>query len=129
MPLTLQVVKGVGCVTAVVEGEIDLDSRGVLADAIERLEREPVDLVIDLAGVTFVDSQGVNLLVHVHSVLEEAGASLVVARPSPAVRSLLELTGVDAYIELTDEPAPMSTVALSMDGHQPQQAAEIGRIP
>jgi stage II sporulation protein AA (anti-sigma F factor antagonist) len=105
MPLMLQIVKGVGCVTAVVEGEIDLDSRALLEDAIGRLEGEPVDLVIDLAGVTFVDSQGVNLLVQVHRVLEEAGASLTVARPSPSVLKIFELTGVDTYIDIdvTDE--------------------------
>jgi anti-anti-sigma factor len=78
-------------------------SRGVLDDAIARLEQEPVDLVLDLSGLTFVDSQGVNLLVNVHRVLQQAGASLTISRPSPAVRNILELTGVDTYFDVTDE--------------------------
>lgn len=105
MPLKLEAVKGDGVVTAVVAGDIDMGSRPILEEAIERLERDPVDLVLDLSGVTFVDSQGVNLLVQVRRVLQEAGASLTLARPSPAVRHILEVTGVDAYIEVTDEPA------------------------
>jgi anti-anti-sigma factor len=106
MPLTLEVVKRVESVTAVVSGEIDIESREVLEQAIDRLEQGPVvDLVIDLSGVTFVDSQGVSLLVHLHRVLQEAGASLTLVQPSPAVRNILELTGIDTYIDVTDEPA------------------------
>jgi anti-anti-sigma factor len=106
MPLTLEVGTNDGVVTAVVAGEIDIASRPELEEAIERLEQTPADLVIDLSGVTFVDSQGVNLLVHVHRVLQEAGASLAVARPSPVVRKVLELTGVDTYIDITEEARP-----------------------
>jgi anti-anti-sigma factor len=105
MPLKLEVGTNDGVVTAVVAGEIDIASRPELEEAIERLEQTPTDLVIDLSGVTFVDSQGVNLLVHVHRVLQEAGASLAVARPSPVVRKVLELTGVDTYIDITEEAA------------------------
>jgi anti-anti-sigma factor len=103
MPLTLDIVKSDDSVAVVIAGEIDLDSRQVLDDAISRLEADPVDLVLDLGGVTFVDSQGVNLLVHVRQVLDEAGASLTLLRPSPAVRKVLELTGVDTYVDIVEE--------------------------
>jgi anti-sigma B factor antagonist len=103
MPLQLEIVKGAGSVTVVVAGDIDMDSRHVLDDAIARLEAEPVDLVLDLAGVTFVDSQGVNLLVRVRKILEQAGVSLTITRPSPMVRKVLEVTRVDSYIDIVYE--------------------------
>jgi anti-anti-sigma regulatory factor len=50
MPLRLEITKSVGCATARIEGEIDLATKSQLEDGIDRLERHPVDLVLDLGG-------------------------------------------------------------------------------
>jgi anti-anti-sigma factor len=78
-----------------VAGELDLSSVGELASALD-----PVDgsLVIDLGGVSFMDSSGIRTLVVARKRLLNHGGSLLLRAPQPHVRLLLEITGLDAII-------------------------------
>ena len=78
-----------------VDGELDMAGAFKLEPAIEKVVAEdPVDeLVIDLAGVSFMDSAGLGSLLSAHERLKDLGISARVARPSPAVERVLEATG------------------------------------
>jgi SulP family sulfate permease len=52
------------------------------------------ELVIDLAGVNFIDSQGASTLAEVHSLLAADGVSLRLAKAKPQVLRVLEADGV-----------------------------------
>ena len=90
-----------------VQGEIDLytvprlqrELAGVLASA------GPVRLVVDLSGVDFCDSTGVNVLLAAHRQARETGGDLELAAPRPAVRKILQVTGLEAVFTVTDNPA------------------------
>lgn len=52
------------------------------------------NIAIDVGGVPFMDSSGLRSLVTVHSLLEKRRGALVVRRPAPTVRRMLEITGM-----------------------------------
>jgi anti-sigma B factor antagonist len=90
-----------------VQGEIDLYT-------VPRLQRElasvlagsdPVRLVVDLSGVDFCDSTGVNVLLAAHRQAREKGGDLELAAPRPAVRKILQVTGLETVFTVIDNPA------------------------
>lgn len=86
-----------------VSGEIDAHTAPEVAAAIA--ECPDGRLQIDLAGVEFVDSSGLRVLIEAHQSRQDAGRSLVLTNPSPVVRRLFDIAGVDGYLEIVDEPA------------------------
>jgi anti-anti-sigma factor len=82
-------------------GEIDHDSRDVLADAGEEaLRRRGVRLVIDLSAVTFCDSGGLSLFIDLHRRVTARGGSLCLASPQPPVLTVLRATNLDRLLAL-----------------------------
>ncbi|MFI5906123.1 STAS domain-containing protein [Dactylosporangium sp. NPDC051541] len=82
-----------GTVTVTASGELDMTSApqliNVLRDAIHAHGPSRVDL--DLTGVTFMDSTGLQVLVAANT---DVGGGLRITGTSPAVHRLLQLTGV-----------------------------------
>ncbi|RJL32213.1 STAS domain-containing protein [Bailinhaonella thermotolerans] len=93
-----------------VSGEIDLYTAPRLQAEFTRLLAERPDrVVIDMAGVEFCDSTGMNVLLSALKRLKEAGGVLEVASPRPAVRKILQVTGLDSVFIVHDElPAELS---------------------
>jgi anti-sigma B factor antagonist len=63
-------------------------------------------VVLDLGGVSFLDSVGVGVIVGGHARLHHEGGALHLAAPTTSVRNLLGLTRLDALIptfETVDE--------------------------
>ena len=76
-------------------GDVDLVSAADLVAEVDRLALAPGQrVVLDLSGVGFMDSTGLNVLVRLHRRVEEVGGVLTVQDPSTQVRHLLELTGL-----------------------------------
>jgi anti-anti-sigma factor len=74
-----------------VRGEIDMDNAGELVDAIERVADTAV---VDLSGVTFIDSTGLKGLLRAQQAARQRGDDLILRHPSKAVRRALERTGL-----------------------------------
>ncbi|MEW9530849.1 STAS domain-containing protein [Microbispora sp. NPDC049125] len=78
-------------------GEIDLYTAPRLqAEFTRLLEAAPDRVVIDMSGVEFCDSTGMNVLLSALKRLRERGGNLEVAAPRPAVRKILQVTGLDS---------------------------------
>jgi len=71
-----------------VSGELDLSTVPQLRDALAVVRDPGGDLVLDFAGVSFVDSSGLGLLLSTARTMTERGASLVLRSPAPTVRRL-----------------------------------------
>jgi anti-sigma B factor antagonist len=84
--------------TLVVVGEIDSHTAPALA---ERLSGDPEIVVIDLAGVSFIDSSGLRILIEAHRSRIDADTSLTLRAPSAAVQRLLEISGLSAHLDVT----------------------------
>ena len=85
-----------GTATVYVEGEIDLSTCDKLRDAIEVFHG---NLAVDMSGVTFLDSSGISTLVSQRIRLEATSHRLRIVNPSQAVRTVLEITGLEDWIE------------------------------
>jgi anti-sigma B factor antagonist len=84
-------------------GEVDVASAPRLRDRLVQLVNEgPPNLVVDMSGLTFIDSMGLGALV---SGLKRARAhdgDLRLAGPSDHVAQVLAITRLDAAFQVTD---------------------------
>jgi anti-sigma B factor antagonist len=104
------VTKGEGSLTRprpqsvlVLAGELDVASA---TDAYKRMLelnlRPGAQLVLDLSGLTFMDSTGIRLILQAGEYASMRGADLVIVRPPDRVMRVLELVGLDEQLDLVD---------------------------
>jgi anti-anti-sigma factor len=82
--------------TVILDGEFDaagLARFGRYFSAV--LAPHPLSVAVDARGVTFIDSSGLLALLRSRDAATEAGVAFRVIKPSPALRRLAELAGVD----------------------------------
>ncbi len=80
-------------------GECDLNTGRQLRDALtSEVSRGARRLILDLSGLTFMDSTGMQVLLGARTVLAVRGGILILVSPQPAVARILELTGADQLI-------------------------------
>lgn len=84
----------------VLVGEIDAHTAPELAAHLDPLPGASGDVVVDLAGVTFIDSSGLRVLVEAHHRSSESGRRLALRSPSPAVVRLLEISGLADHLDV-----------------------------
>ncbi|MHA3702596.1 STAS domain-containing protein [Jatrophihabitans sp. YIM 134969] len=91
-----------GAVVIAVAGDLDIATADHLfRDAHEALRsREGSTLVLDLSGVSFLDSSGIGTLVELRNVATDTGGQLVLRRPSARTRRLLEITALDTVFTI-----------------------------
>jgi anti-sigma B factor antagonist len=85
----------------------ELDMAGV--DRFERLlaadgSTEAGTFVVDLRGLTFIDSSGLRAVIMADQRVRDKGGRFVVVRGPDRVNEVMEMTGVAKQIELVDEP-------------------------
>jgi anti-anti-sigma factor len=85
-----------------VKGEVDVATSALLAAAIARaMARKPgapLDLVIDLGRVRFIDVSGIRVLVNAAHQARGRGGTLVLRSPSPALRRMLGVLHLDEVL-------------------------------
>ncbi|MGH9306259.1 MAG: STAS domain-containing protein [Acidimicrobiales bacterium] len=87
-------------------GEIDVSTTGYLRSVLDRqvdLPDNPL-VVLDLAGVTFIDSSGLNDIVSASRRMRAVGSDLVLQHPRPAVTQVLATTGIDRILTMAEDP-------------------------
>jgi anti-sigma B factor antagonist len=99
----------VGRVLVRLAGECDLAVARELDDTLlAAVGRAPV-VVVDVAGLDFLDSSGLHGLVTAHHAARDRGGRLYVVNPTGAVAAVLDLTGVAALLSpgatAVDRPA------------------------
>jgi anti-sigma B factor antagonist len=89
-----------GTVRLAVEGEVDLANADELREALVTVldDRTVERLVVDLAGVGFLDSRGVAALAAGYRATRTGPAELLVVNCRPNVRLVLEITGLDKVL-------------------------------
>ena len=92
-----------------VAGEIDLYTapklHSELMTALSATRGAPLHLVVDMTGVEFCDSTGMNVLLAAQRRAREAGGDLSLASPRPAIRKVLQVTGLESVFTVLDNPA------------------------
>jgi anti-sigma B factor antagonist len=86
--------------TVAISGDVDIGSAPGLREQLQRLEARKV--VVDLSGVTFIDSTGLGVLVTAIKHAKESGGQLTLRAPSRSTRKVLEITGLSQLVAIED---------------------------
>jgi anti-anti-sigma factor len=91
-----------GVAVASLSGELDIVRCAALRDVLTQAPGpHAVALLVDLAGLTYLDSAGVHLLLDVHRGLARRGHAMHLVRPQRRTPALvLELTDLGSAIEI-----------------------------
>jgi anti-anti-sigma factor len=101
--MTLRVIDRGTRRTLILSGELDLASRPVLDEALARVGQEPIEaLVLDLSGVSFMDSTGLHAVLAAKDLCAKHGCELLFVRGSTQVQRLFELSGVLVQLEFCE---------------------------
>ncbi|WP_424185592.1 STAS domain-containing protein [Actinokineospora sp. G85] len=85
-------------VTAV--GELDMYNSGEFRQDLADLLADDTELVVDLAGLSFVDSSGLSVFIAVHkAALSHRDARLVLRDVPPFLSRILAVTGLSAVLQ------------------------------
>src|SRR4051812_1812107 len=90
-----------GVVLVQLVGEIDILSVGELKRRSGEFDRAlPAHIVFDMAGLTFIDSSGINALVQAVRSVEARGGTAVLAAPSPEARRVFDIIGLSQVVSV-----------------------------
>ncbi len=90
----------------VLSGELDLAvAAGLQATVLGMCDEGVTGILLDLTQLTFMDSTGLQAVLHAQELCAEHGCDFLVRPGSGQVQRLLELTGTSAVLPLTDAPA------------------------
>ncbi|MEU4979472.1 STAS domain-containing protein [Streptomyces sp. NPDC021969] len=101
------------CVVARVGGEMDYQSDPWLRSRFDQLITEGGRFVVDLSGVSFCDSAGLNVLLGARRQAEMRGAVLALACVPAHLRRILEMTGADQVLRVF---ATVTDAEAALDG-------------
>lgn len=80
-------------------GDLDSFTSPDLDEALAALGPE-ADVMVELAGVSFIDSSGLRVLIAAHTALDGRGNRLVLAAPNRSVSRLFEISGLTEHLHL-----------------------------
>ncbi|MDN3266141.1 STAS domain-containing protein [Streptomyces sp. MA15] len=90
---------GAGHHLVTVRGALDLHTAHRLADVLRPLTlTDGHTVLLELSGVTFLDSTGLTCLIAAYRTARTAGTRIVLIAPSRPVHRMLTLTGVDQVL-------------------------------
>ena len=98
-----------------VEGEIDIETAPQLLDTvlsallIEATDAVP-EVVLDLSGVTFLDSSGIAALLYARRYVASHGATLVIAKVSNIAAKTIDLAGVTGTLDIAPAQSDVDPV-------------------
>jgi anti-anti-sigma factor len=86
-------------------GDLDVASAPAVEERLVELDRPdaPAVLVLDLRGLSFIDSTGLSLLINTDSRARKAGRHVTIVSGKGAPRRLLETTGLIGRLDVVEE--------------------------
>jgi anti-anti-sigma factor len=89
--------------TVVLRGEVDLSTRSLLSDTLSRVVAFcDVNVIVDFAGVSFIDSGSIEVLAVAQQLLARDGRQLTIRSASPIAMRALTVLGLGALVETPD---------------------------
>jgi anti-sigma B factor antagonist len=106
-PFSVTVVGSDTDAVVMLAGELDMATAPDLADVLESLVTDgPDEIVVDLAGLSFVDSSGLAVLVTTQNTLHEQGRRLSLRAPRRHAIKVLEIAGLIEFLDVRTDPDP-----------------------
>ncbi len=93
-----------GGVQLALKGELDLSTIEKVEQELARVEADGHDLIVlDLSGLTFLDSTGLRTIVTADQRARRAGRRMVVRRGPDTVHRVFTITRLDERLEMVDD--------------------------
>ena len=100
-----------------VSGELDIATAGRLAEELERTaERNARRVIVDLVGLTFIDSVALGVLTEEARRLRVAGGTCIVVSQDPRILRVFEITGLDRIFRIERSLAEAVEGVIETDG-------------
>jgi anti-sigma B factor antagonist len=85
-------------------GELDVRTAGQLRAALDSARADGITVLVDMAGVSFIDAVGLDVLLHASNAANDQHWAWFLVRPSTAVLNLLEISGTASRLPLVVTP-------------------------
>ena len=100
-----------------VSGELDIATADRLAEELERTaERNARRVIVDLVGLTFIDSVALGVLTEEARRLRVAGGTCIVVSQDPRILRVFEITGLDRIFRIERSLAEAVEGVIETDG-------------
>lgn len=76
------------------------NSRDVELKLAQVLNEHIKKIIVDLQGITMLDSTGVGILVLSHAKVKKEGGEMRIARPKGVVEEILKMTSIDKLVQV-----------------------------
>jgi anti-sigma B factor antagonist len=106
--IDLSTTAGEGFVSLQLVGELDISNAPRVDQELRKIESEAPATVLDLRGLTFMDSTGLRLIVTADARAREEGRRFALIRGPDSVDRVFRITFVDKRLEFVDEPAELT---------------------
>jgi anti-sigma B factor antagonist len=95
-----------GIAVLTLSGEVDVSNSGLVREAALKLISSGENkLIVDLAGIEYMDSTGLGTMVGLHKRLREKEGEFILAGSQPQVRRLFDITGLVRVLKMSDDLA------------------------
>ena len=96
-----------GCLTILLKGELDHCAAQDAMQSIEELVEEylPRRCVLDLSGLTFMDSSGIAVILKTDRLLRQTGGALALCGVPRQVRRVLDVAGLTNIVPVLEDRA------------------------
>ena len=83
-------------------GEIDHHSAAAVRSAMDDMIRakRPIEVVIDMSAVDFMDSSGLGLIMGRYNTVKALGGTLTVAEPNEGIEKIMKLAGLERIVKI-----------------------------
>jgi anti-sigma B factor antagonist len=88
------------CIVLRLAGEADLTTRALAEVLTAEAAKKPRLFLVDMSGLTFIDSAALHEIVRAHRKLRADGCLLALVSPSPIVARILQLSGLDQVLPI-----------------------------
>ncbi len=88
--------------TVVLRGELDHHAVSKVKESIDmQLVQTPVkQLILDMSGVTFMDSSGIGLIVGRYNRIKILGGRMKIINPNASLSKILKMSGIGKLMEI-----------------------------
>lgn len=101
--MAVQIIVEENTILALLSGEIDHHTaRGTRTEIDSAIDsKQPAKLILDFAGVSFMDSSGIGLVMGRYKIMQSIGGSIHIQNPPSHIKRVMQVAGLDKLASIS----------------------------